>query len=352
MNFKDAHIVGYMHPQSGVHYHRILVPISMLRHEKTLVTNDQALMRTRMAEGRLDILLINRNVDTIPADELVILRHKYGFKIVLDLDDYWNLDPHHVLFYDYEHVKAEILKLLPVADVVTVTHKRLADKCREVTSRPIFVLPNALPYDMDQFADTRTESERGLVRLGWAGGVTHEADINLLRGPMLRMADDSYMASRVEARLFGYNEGNPRTAQIWQTMASAFTASGRLPFQVFPPLAPKEYMAAYSRMDVALVPLVDSTFNSYKSNLKILEAGAKRIPVVCSQVLPYYEGQEIPGVFFCENQRHWFFHVKRLVKSETLRYQAGQALGDWVREHYSADRWAKVRQAIFENIIN
>lgn len=352
MTLQDAHIIGYMQRTSGVHYHRILLPISGLGLEKTLVTNDLDLIKARAAEGRLNILLLNRYIPNLPAAELVAMRYRYGFKIVLDLDDYWNLDPHHVLFYDYQNIRTEILAMLQVADVVTVTHWRLAKKCMEVTARPVFVVPNALPFDQGQFNATRVPSESGRIRLGWAGGITHEADLNILRGPMKRLADQVYLKELVEMRIFGYNEANDLSRKVWGSMASAFTASGRLYHQAFPPLDPEHYMACYTGMDLALVPLVESTFNGYKSNLKLLEAGTKNIPVICSKVLPYYEGQDIPGVRFVENQRQWGQHIRHLVLKPDTMEAAGRALGEWVRENFHLARWSPVRAEIFNKILN
>ncbi len=43
----------------------------------------------------------------------------------------------------------------------------------------------------------------------------------------------------------------------------------------------------YLESDIKLIPLRKSTFNGYKSNLKILEAAGKGIPVIVSKVNPY-----------------------------------------------------------------
>ena len=61
-----------------------------------------------------------------------------------------------------------------------------------------------------------------------------------------------------------------------------------------------------------------------KSNLKLLEAGCKRIPVICSKVHPYIDGN-LP-VFHVERQSDWFDYVKDLNKNRGMV----KVWGDWL----------------------
>ena len=341
-----------MAPTSGVHYHRIMLPISGLALENSLVTNSLEEIRNRIQAGQCDILIYNRYLPGMDVAELVALRDQYKFKIVVDNDDYWELDPHHILHYHYTRgITKQITDNLKIADLVTVTHFRLAKKARQYNEK-VFVIPNALPFDQYQFTPERAENKTGRVRIGWAGGVTHEKDLEILRGPIKRLHSIKNLSDQVEMRIFGYNEATPETKEIWGRMTSAFTNGGKMQYLAFPPLDVNSYMATYEEMDLALVPLLDTSFNGYKSNLKILEAGAKRLPVICSQVLPYYEGHNIPGVSWVSSQRDWVYHISKYVQDPHARERDGMALGAWVRQNFNLAKWSTVRGKLFKTILN
>jgi len=61
--------------------------------------------------------------------------------------------------------------------------------------------------------------------------------------------------------------------------------AGKLMFM--PPVPFQEYPQYLANFDVGIAPIVNSSFNRGKSNLKILETGAHGIPAVASKVAPY-----------------------------------------------------------------
>lgn len=66
-----------------------------------------------------------------------------------------------------------------------------------------------------------------------------------------------------------------------------------------------KYMTAYNGHQIALAPLKDSLFNSCKSNLKALEAGAKGLALVTSKVKPYFNKQDQQMILFAETKEDW-----------------------------------------------
>ncbi|WP_230684278.1 hypothetical protein, partial [Streptococcus pneumoniae] len=89
----------------------------------------------------------------------------------VDNDDHWDLGRDHYMSSDYKRfgVSKTIVDFMRVADAVTVTHERLAEEAKEFNSN-VHVLPNAIP-DYDQFKCKKQEDD--LVRLFWAGSITH-----------------------------------------------------------------------------------------------------------------------------------------------------------------------------------
>jgi hypothetical protein len=103
-------------------------------------------------------------------------------------------------------------------------------------------------------------------------------------------------------------------------------------------------MNFYNEADACLVPLVDSKFNSMKSNLKVLEAATKNAPVICSNVKPYSECKHIIRV---NNQSDWFTNIKKVVKDAIYRQEMGLANGEWCRENFDLVKVNKLRTQIF-----
>lgn len=71
-----------------------------------------------------------------------------------------------------------------------------------------------------------------------------------------------------------------------------------------------EYMNFYNDADCSIVPLRATKFNSMKSNLKLLEAASKKIPVIGSNVEPYLNSPMIQ----VNQQGDWYKEIKKLPK--------------------------------------
>jgi glycosyltransferase involved in cell wall biosynthesis len=290
-------------------------------------------------EKGYDILFINRYIAGMEVDEVVRLREKYGFKLVVDVDDYWNLDAWHILYGKYPTQK--VIDHIKVADIVTCSNNDLAVYVDELNPNWI-VIPNALPYGEDQFTDVKTESEK--VRFVYAGSVTHEKDIAILKNPMKRVAGDAMVKSKSSFILCGYSE-DKNVANVWGRMINDYLCGFNVDGYIRAALPVDQYMNFYNEADACLVPLVDSKFNSMKSNLKVLEAATKNAPVICSNVKPYADCKHIIPV---NNQSDWFTNIKKVVKDAIYRKEMGIANGEWCREKFDLVKVNKLRSQIFE----
>jgi len=131
------------------------------------------------------------------------------------------------------------------ADAVTVTHERLFHDVFPINNN-VHILPNAIP-DWGQFACKKIPSD--FTRIFWAGGVTHKKDISLLKGPLKRIHTPV-----VQFVMAGFVAKNPE----WAAMASAFTNGGRFNHELIETLPVDKYYYAYSKCDIALIPLVET----------------------------------------------------------------------------------------------
>ncbi len=342
-------ILCVTNPNSGVGYHRQMLPLQEMPDVYVLFTdflNDEVLSRG------FDIVMVNRFVPGVPIEDMLAYRKKYDFKLVVDIDDYWQLDPWHILYPNFP--SGTIIQHILEADLVTVTHDGLASKVRPLNDR-VEVLPNALPYGRGQFTDAKIphaemndKVDRMAVRIVYAGGITHQRDVALLKGPMRRIASDRGLAKKMHMILCGYDESNPWLTPIWHGMISDYLAAFNMPGYVRGPLMPTDYMAFYCEADASVAPLVPSTFNACKSNLKVLEAAAKKIPIIVSNVPPY---DACPYAIKVSKQADWYRQIKRVVTEPNLRHDAGEANYQWAYLNHHLDRWNQVRRQIYENLI-
>ena len=332
-------VIG-LYDEFGPSYHRIYVPLHTMKGlNKCLITNH--LTEARIEAG-CDVIYVNR---VFPANELKQVlewRKKYGFKIVVDMDDHFKLDASHIAYDHYKkhNLSNLILNCIIEADAITCTHERLGHDL-EAYNRNVWVIPNAIPK-WGQFDIQRTYSDK--VRLFWAGSITHEHDIAILRNPMKRLAG-SNLKNKIFTVLGGYHKDEP----IWQRMVHCFTAGLRIPGNIQEGRKVQDYYSMYQYADICLIPLVKSTFNSNKSNLKILEAANLGIPVIVSHVDPYL-GFPTDLVNYVYWQSDWFYHIKKLVENPEWRIEQGLRLQEYCRKNYDYDYINFHRYKLFESL--
>lgn len=324
---------------SGVGYHRLMLPIYFM--PKTFALFTDTLTDEVLADG-YDILLVNRFIPNVHIDKLKEYKDKYGFKLIIDIDDYWNLDSWHILYNVYP--TDVILEHIKIADLVTCTNELLWNEIRPHNSN-VAILPNALPFGEDQFTDIRTESDK--VRFVYVGSITHEKDLKLVQFPLKKVLSDVQLKDKVNFRLCGYDDPNPYSRMIWHKMIHYFTAGLKLG-DVQKALQVTEYMNFYNEADCSVVPLVRSRFNVMKSNLKVLEAACKKIPVIVSNVPPYDSCEKAIKI---NTQTDWYREIKKVATDSIYRQESGLANYEWCNEHFNLHKVNEKRKHLYQCLL-
>ena len=321
---------------SGVAYHRIIMPIVNMQKDYCLMTDT---ISEETFENNYDIVILNRMLANITPDQMVEWRKKYGFKLIVDNDDYWNLDASHILYERYvlNNVSQQIIDWIRIADLCTCTHERLAEEIYQYNQN-VEIIPNAIPYGEEQFVLEKKPSD--LVRLFWSGSGTHGKDLDILRNPMKRINFP------VRTIIAGYNETEK---PIWDGMIAAFTNGLKLNPTIYNYNQVTEYMAAYCDSDISLIPLVDSKFNSMKSNLKVLETASKKNPAIVSNVHPY---KGLYPACHVNSQKDWYYWIKMLVNDKEAREHYGNELYDYCNKNFNLHQVNKQRFAIYSKLID
>ncbi len=279
--------------------------------------------------------MYNRTLPDHAMELIHDLKRKHGFKICMDIDDYWELEENHILYqlYQDEMFAGQQIEHIKNADIVLTTHSRLAGEI-SAFNKNVHVCANAIPKQ-GQFDIEREPSY--LTRLFWQGSITHGEDIMLLRTPIDRLAS---IAGKVKMIMGGYNEEEPE----WRAMAHIYTAGGKHQYKLAGGFHVAEYYQLYKEADICLVPIVNNKFNRMKSNLKVLEAANLGLPVIASNVHPYIG---LP-LLFCKHSGDWVKHITRLVASKKRRREAGAELAEYCEEHFNFHRINAERKQILE----
>lgn len=330
-------ILGLSKIDSGCSYHRVVLPLGFMENIKAYVTNLPP--QEILAKG-WDIVLYNRF--SCFDKDWSLVKSDLDAKIVIDIDDDWNLPANHIASRYYENMNARLMSNIEQADMVTCTNQRLADKIYPINPN-VHIFENALPYGFSQFTYQKIESE--FIRLFWCGSVTHEHDLQILRNPLSRLSN-----SQIQMVIGGYNPQNDISRQTWDRLVNYFTNHKKLNYKILEGLMPHHYMKLYQEADIMLIPLENSSWHACKSNLKILEAATNEIPCIVSKVEPYSRDTDAP-VLWVEKQSDWLKHINYLLKNKNAIIDYGKKLKQWAETNYNLTEINKRRRTAFTDLI-
>ncbi|RQS33980.1 glycosyltransferase [Burkholderia sp. Bp8989] len=182
---------------------------------------------------------------------------------------------------EYGNYLESISTLISRASLVTVSTQELKDRYESLNSR-IVVIENAVsdrlwfsPVEAQEvgFLGTKEADARWVI---YMGSTTHSDDLALLRN-----AVNEVQTKFPNFKLFTI--GVTSTKEDWYESIPVPSDKKNYPDFV------RWLRAVMEEMDFGVAPLVDSRFNSAKSDLKFIEYSAARLPALCSRVRPYVD---------------------------------------------------------------
>ena len=331
-----------------------------------------------------------------------------GVKIVMDVDDaYWHIDRTHPSYYANikNEIPQKVLKTLKMVDWVTTTTPIFAKEIQKY-NKNVFVSPNGIDPEIEQFQSHKEPSKNGKIRFGFVMGSSHETDMELVKGTFNKIATKEIL-DKAEIHLCGYDLRGTTTVYnadgtitsrpiepnetVWHRFELLVTDNYN-PMYVSPeykkflemnvpadfPGIEKEsyvrqwtrdvdhYCTHYNTIDVLLVPLRESVFNSCKSQLKLLEAGFMDTAVVCSDFGPYTidtiplierggninpEGNAIL-IDESRNHKDWAKAITKLVKNPELITLLKDNLAKTIKPRYNMETLSHERANFYKSIIS
>ena len=297
----------------GVEYHRLIKPFSLLNGEHD-VTRCEGISSDAF-EYNFDVVVFNRMLPLLKQKEFIKELRKRGTYVICDVDDHWILSSNHVVKKTADAMRKQSIEALMYADEVWTTHELLGSYVDKLNTN-WHVIPNALDQNEPQW---QPKTNYG-TRIGWAGGVTHFHDLMLTK--------DAW-GSTVPVVC-----GFVKDQKEWARLADNFKAD------YIEALPVTDYGLLYDQFDIAIAPLEDNAFNHCKSNLKILEAGMKGLPIFVQNIHPYTD--DAKGIYKVDN---W---SAALVQAGTMAIDdikdSGNALRRYVLEHYDLNKVNELRR--------
>lgn len=335
-------ILSLVNNASGCDYHRVRLPITYLQKAGYI----QGVPAGKTFEDSLkecDILFYNRLPFNTPLCQILEYRKKYGFKIVVDLDDYWKLYPGHLLegIWKLQQLEKQIIMNITHADAVICTGDRLHEKILPHNSN-VHVVPNGLPFDDDQFIMRQSHHDGNAFI--YVGGGSHLWDLRILEPTMKKLARHNFKSQVVLA-------GVAEDADVYRKMGNLLSASGKLSgYKAVRHLPVSSYMDLYEHGTIALAPLVANEFNAHKSNLKVLEAGCKGMPIIVSNTGPYAE-DVCPFLMRADSASDFYRWIRWCEDNQNHVSDNGTALAAYVRQNYDIRRLNYLRLDAFNSVL-
>lgn len=295
-------------------------------------------------------LVICKDIDGVNASNMLAVAEHYGKPLVIDIDD--NVmairDDNPAAEYYGKGKPDRYLKmaLYGLAPGVIASTEPLRNALSAHSPR-VNVLPNC--NDVRDWQFPKKQHTDGMIRIGYAGSITHNADLELVKPALLHILK-KYPNVRFEM-LGAYDKPDAR-----QMISEFQEVADRIQFFAGTP-SWKGYPEALASMgwDIGLAPLIVDDFNQSKSHIKWMEYAMLKIPTVASAVYPYKE--PIQGTPVIEQGKtgflvkpstpdYWITYLSELIESEELRRNIGQAaydavLHNWQYKHH-IHKWKQV----------
>ena len=219
-----------------------------------------------------------------------------------------------------EAERAERVWAMQQCDGVTVSTQRLATITRQLTDKPVIVVPNAI--DLPWFRGVIRQAKRAVpgLTIGWAGGRRHDRDVEQMAEAWGRIA---YRYPDVTF-----------VVQGWQPdVITEHVPENRI--HRIPWLPLERYPMGLRQVDIGCCAVADTPFNRAKSNIKAMEYAAAGAAVVASPTLYASLVDHGYSGFLATDAGEWEDALSELIERHALRRMMSRRLLKTVERKHS-----------------
>tara|TARA_R110000851_G_scaffold848_3_gene2899 strand:- start:21722 stop:22960 length:1239 start_codon:yes stop_codon:yes gene_type:complete len=351
-----------------------------------------------------DLIHYHRTLTDYDKMEALINKIKgLGIVTVMDLDDYWSPPLTHPAYHIIKSngLDVKILNNIRGAENVTTTTEIFADEIKKY-NKNVEIFPNAIDPTEKQFTPNPEKSNR--IRIGWLGGSSHLNDLSILNGVSSKLKSDGLL-DKIQFVVCGFdirgkvNTINKDTGEqttrdikpeesVWVEYEKIFTNNysiispeykehlKRYTTQEFEGIENEPYRRVwtkpissyatnYNLFDISLAPLGENTFNKVKSQLKVIESGFFKKPIIAQNFGPYtidvesayQKGGELDTTkngFLVDSRRNhksWYQYLKKLIQNPELIKTFGDNLYNTVSDKYSMNTVTENRAKYYKKLV-
>lgn len=305
--------------------YRVIRPLRYLQERYGVHTRVQFTLSPQdLVEFRPNILLLQRCISpgAIPMAEIA---KKEGILVVHELDDNLHrVDPRSPAYQVYRggsEALAVATRVVGLAHGCTFSTESLR-RFYQFANRNAVVVPNSIDFDLRPWRVPFRYRQSDRLVVGWTFAAQHQQDYGVLKHVLSRIVkkyphvDIAFYANPTQAmELFRDYGIPPERAMLVQ------------------PNRFQDYPYWIGIFDIGVAPLFNDEFTRAKSDLKLLEYGARGVPCVASDVEPYRRSvQQGTPALIADSDMQWEEHLCRLIEDRQYREDLGQRAEHYVYE--------------------
>jgi glycosyltransferase involved in cell wall biosynthesis len=252
-------------------------------------------------------------------------------RVVVDLDE----DFHHIPpgYPGYDSVGpgnpqalSRLDECLELAGAITLTSQGLAQGYHQYDSK-ISVVPHS--WDPSNPMWVKPAQPRKTLNLGVIATHTHPVDVAVLGDSLAQVMQDfpdTLLVTGFGMELYESFPAVPEDRKL-------FLPAGRL----------EDYPYVLSNFDILLFPFIDHPYNHSRSDLPLIEAGARRIPWVATPVSGFEK--HVEGGMFARSGEDWYSRLVKLIENPLERNVMGIAGREEAKQndaHIIHNQWESV----------
>lgn len=268
------------------------------------------------------------------------LKIKYQKTFLMEVDDYFTDIPAENMAFEAYRPNSVNYKCcmagIRQADGLIVSTPYLAELYKG-ENQNVHVIPNSIDFKGHTGRpkivgwDSVHIRSHDRIRLGWIGGGTHSADLEMVAPALSDILDE-----HPNVWLYVIH-GVPQIFKDWAKQGrNVYWTHKWATINLYP-----RHLAAYC-FDVGLAPLIDNNFNRAKSNLRWLEYSALKVPTVASP-LPDFSRVITHGEdgFIARDTDDWKKHLTLLIQNPAIRESVGRNAYNKVKTDFNVKKTAQ-----------
>ena len=284
-------------------------------------------------------LVVFQEAGTPQSMEAMNFAKANGIATMVEIDDFVHfVSPHNLAGYNSWNPATLFIhrfdQMCRAANAMTVSTPQLA---REyfVFNNNIYVLPNYL--NKEKWDTPLNKKVDGIIRIGWAGGNAHADDLRMIAPVIKKIIREHKNTVKFETMGMMKQEiGNSFDGlEEFNAVCPKCSYQGDNITRMGENLDNYPLVLASYGWDIALAPIINTSFNSAKSDIKLKEYSALGIPAVASRVTPYIEAEKSGcKVLLAETFEEWYNNINELIRDEELRRTMAKNNKEWISNYW------------------